>query len=120
MFVYGVGGTTEDAMEHHHKNLTLLLERCTKQGIKLNKAKSVFCCTEVQFLGHLITSEGLKPDPGKIDATLKMQQSITETQWNCELSDTFPTMVMVNYAASETNQEGATMHLGVRTGEGIH
>ena len=77
ILVYGVGDTTKDAMEDHQKKLTLLLQRCTKLGIKLNKAKSILCCTEVPFLGHLITSEGLKPDPGKIDAILKMQQPTT-------------------------------------------
>ena len=76
ILVYGVGDTTKDAMEDHQK-LTLLLQRCTKLGIKLNNAKSIFCCTEVLFLGHLITSEGLKPDPRKIDAILKMQQPTT-------------------------------------------
>jgi len=75
ILVYGVGDTTKDAMEDHQKKLTLLLQRCTNLGIKLNKAKSIFCCTEVPFLGHLITSEGLNPNPGKIDAILKMQQS---------------------------------------------
>ena len=64
-------------MEDHQKKLTLLLQRRTKLGIKLNKAKSIFCCTEVPFLRHLITSEGLKLDPGKIDAILKMQQPTT-------------------------------------------
>ena len=77
ILVYGVGDTTKDAMADHQKKLTLLLQRCTKLGIKLNKAKSIFCCTEVPFLGHLITSEGLKLDPGKIDAILKMQQPTT-------------------------------------------
>ena len=121
VLVYGVGDTTKDAMKDHQK-LTLLLQRCTKHRIKLNKAKSIFCCTEVPFLGHLITSEGLKPDPGKIDAILKMQQPTTvqEVQRLCELSGTFLTTVIISYATSdETNQEGATMDLGARTSEGI-
>ena len=46
-----------------------------------------------------------------------MQQPSTvqeiQIQWNCELSGTLPTTVIVSYVTSdETNQEGATMDLG--------
>ena len=74
ILVYGKGETNEAAMSDHHSKLRALLERCNQLGIKLNRDKSLFCRTEVEFLGHLITSEGLKPDPGKIDAILKMER----------------------------------------------
>ena len=33
-----------------------------------------FNVREMKYLGHLITSEGLKPDPGNISAILKMTE----------------------------------------------
>jgi len=30
--------------------------------------------TELPFVGHLLTTEGLKPDPSKIDAALRMEK----------------------------------------------
>jgi len=113
ILVYGVGDTTKDAMEDHQKKLTLLLQRCTKLGIKLNKAKSIFYCTEVPFLRHLITSEGLKPDPGKIDAILKMQQPTTVQEVQRLNGNVNYLARFISYTSSdETNQEGATMDLG--------
>ena len=102
ILVYGKGETNEAAMSDHHSKLRALLERCNQLGIKLNRDKSLFCRTEVEFLGHLITSEGLKPDPGKIDAILKMERpsSVQEIQ---RLNGT------VNYLARFLPQLSAVM-----------
>jgi len=40
--------------------------------MKLNKDKSQFNAREIKFLGHVITSESLKPDTTKIQAVLEM------------------------------------------------
>ncbi|KAK3745273.1 hypothetical protein QZH41_003737 [Actinostola sp. cb2023] len=50
-----------------------MLKACSKNNIKLNKEKSVFRTDQVEFLGHLVTSQGLKPDPKKIEAILNME-----------------------------------------------
>ena len=82
ILVYGVRETDEEATIDHHQKMQKLLQRCTELGIRLNKSKSAFCKKEVEFLGHLIMSDGLKPDPAKLSAILKMQQptSILEIQ----------------------------------------
>ena len=67
ILVYG------DTEESHDKNLENLLKTCQQKNIKLNKKKSVFKTTEVEFLGHVVTSEGLKPDPKKVEAILQME-----------------------------------------------
>ena len=46
--------------------------KCREKGVKLNKKKLELCCTEIPFMGHLITSEGLKANPGKVEAAIKM------------------------------------------------
>ena len=46
--------------------------RCQLKGIKLNSQKLEFKCDEVPFHGHLLTAEGLKPDPEKVRAIVEM------------------------------------------------
>ena len=36
------------------------------------KKKLRLLCKEIPYMGHLITADGLKPDPGKIDAVRNM------------------------------------------------
>ena len=42
--------------------------------MKLNREKLQLKCTEIPFIGHVLTSEEIKPDPGKIEAVLKMER----------------------------------------------
>ena len=49
-----------------------LLERLRMKNIKLNERKVRFKTTQVTYLGHLITNQGLRADPGKVEAIEKM------------------------------------------------
>lgn len=70
--VYGCGDAIEEAQRDHDSNLANLLKRCREKNIKLGRDKSVFNCAEIPFMGHLITRDGLKPDPAKVEAIKKM------------------------------------------------
>ena len=48
--------------EEHAENLTKVIERLRKSGLKLNKDKSSFGQSEIEFLGHIIYSKGIKID----------------------------------------------------------
>ncbi len=72
ILMYGVGDTEEEANKDHDKRLIALLQRCKETGIQLSKAKMKLRQKSVPFYGHLITSEGLKPDPSKVAAIEKM------------------------------------------------
>ena len=72
MVIYGAGDTDEQADADHNRNLERFLQRCRDKGIKLNKRKLKLKCTEFPYLGHLVTKEGLKPDPDKIKAVQEM------------------------------------------------
>ena len=72
ILVYGKGTDDNEAIQDHDANLAKLLQRCTEKNIKLNKEKSVFRATELHFLGHLVTNQGLKPDPEKVSAIRDM------------------------------------------------
>ena len=72
ILIYGVGETKAEAIENHDQRLITLLERCKSKGIKLNKEKCKFHLSEVSFMGHVISEEGLKPDPAKIQGVQEM------------------------------------------------
>ena len=76
----------------HDSRLQALLERCAEQQIKLHPKKSAFKQSELDFLGHTITKEGLKPDKKKIEAIRKMPKP-TDTAGVLRLQGT------VNYLA---------------------
>lgn len=59
--------------EEHDKNLRAMLQRSRERGVKLNPDKSIICATEVSYFGHLISKDGVKPDPAKIRAVRDMK-----------------------------------------------
>ena len=71
ILIYGAG-TTEEALQDHDRDLLQLMQRCKDKNIKLNKEKIKLRSKEVPFMGHVITSEGLKADPEKIRAVQEM------------------------------------------------
>ena len=64
--VVGRGIKMEDASRDHDINLIALLDRCAERGVKLNAEKVRLRMTEVPFIGHMATSEGLCMDPAKV------------------------------------------------------
>ena len=82
ILITGQGDTVQEAEEDHDRNLAKFLSHCREQNIKLKKEKFKYKCEEVQFMGHCLTNEGLKPDPQKVDAILKMEkpQDVTGVQ----------------------------------------
>ena len=72
ILIYGVGETKATAIADHDQQLIALLERCHSKGIKLNKEKCKFRLPEVTFMGHVISEEGLKPDPAKLQGVKQM------------------------------------------------
>ena len=56
--------TPEDHIEH----IGIVLKCLKKAGLKLKKSKCCFFHKQLSYLGHVISSEGLKPDPDKTKA----------------------------------------------------
>ena len=52
----------------HLANLRLVFERFRQAGIKLKPSKCQFGRGEVPYLGHIVSKDGVKPDPAKIRA----------------------------------------------------
>ena len=74
ILITGEGDTLQEAVKDHDKNLLALLARCREKGVKLNKEKFKLRMSEVPYVGHLLTKDGLKPDPSKIEAIQKMSR----------------------------------------------
>jgi hypothetical protein len=68
----GSGDTVEAAEIDHDKNLRAFLDRCREKGIKLNREKIRMRRESTCYMGHVLTSSGLRPDSRKIEAILQM------------------------------------------------
>lgn len=56
------------SLQEHLTNLRSVFERLREANFKIQLDKSEFLHKQVSFLGHIITSEGVKPNPDKIQA----------------------------------------------------
>ena len=72
ILIYDTGDTDEEASANYHRSLRDLLQRCKDRGIVLNPDKMKLRMSEVNFMGHLLTNKGLKPDPAKVEAITKL------------------------------------------------
>jgi len=72
LLITGRGDTMADSERDHAHNLQQLKERCKAKHIKLNAKKAVEKITHLSFMGHIITTGGVKPDPVKVAAILQM------------------------------------------------
>ena len=72
ILIYGTGEIDEQATANHDKSPQDLLQTCKDHGIVLNPDKMKLRMSEVNFMGHLLTNKGLKPDPTKVEAITKM------------------------------------------------
>ena len=84
----GVHGIADGILTHgeteiqHDRRLLTLLETARMNNLSLNPDKIQFKSTDCKFFGHRLTPEGLKPDPEKVKAIVKMPapQSIQSLQ----------------------------------------
>ena len=74
----GVECLVDDILVHgetdqeHDENVLRLLERCRQVNLKLNKQKVELRVNEVKYVGHVISKDGLKVDPEKVNAIVNM------------------------------------------------
>lgn len=58
--------------EDHDRKLRQLLQRAKECNVKFNRDKIQLNQSEVNYLGHIVSKEGLKPDPEKVRAIENM------------------------------------------------
>ena len=64
-------------MESHLEHLRLLFERLRNADLKLKEVKCNFLKKHIQYLGHIVSGEGITPLPEKLDSIQKMLPSKT-------------------------------------------
>jgi len=79
-----------NTLEEHNETLIKVLSRIKNSGLKLNKSKCIFGVNEVLFIGHIISDEGVKTDPKKIEAIVNIPIPTNKTELQRYLG-------MVNY-----------------------
>ena len=57
-----------DNFENHLQHLDLVFQRLREANLTLKPTKCVFAKSEVTYLGHIISHDGIKVDPSKIQA----------------------------------------------------
>ena len=58
--------------EEHLKHLRIIFQRLKEAGLKLKRSKCDFMKTQIQYLGHLISSSGIQPLPEKLGSIENM------------------------------------------------
>ena len=92
--IEGIDGTAnvqDDIIIHaptrelHDEQVRLVLTCIRESGLKLNKQKCKFGASQLSYLGHVISSEGLKPDSKKVQAILDMPPPQNKSDMQCFL-----------------------------------
>jgi hypothetical protein len=71
---------TKGSYEEHLAELDEVFTRLSKAGLKCKIDKCYFCQPEIEYLGYIITKEGVKPQPKKVQAILDVQRPTNKTE----------------------------------------
>ena len=68
--------------DQHLEDVRKVLSVLHRNGIKINPAKCSFAKQEIEFLGHLVSGNLVKPSPAKIKSVMEWQapKSVSEVQ----------------------------------------
>ena len=66
--------------EEHLRRLSMVFEALKKAGLKLKPKKCLLTRHEVVYLGHIVSAQGIRTDPSKI-------QKVREWPTPCNLTD---------------------------------
>ena len=59
-------------VEEHLDNLKKVFERLREAGLRLKPKKCSFLRKEVEYLGHVVSANGVRPDPQKLSEYVTM------------------------------------------------
>jgi hypothetical protein len=57
-----------ETLQEHHTRLREVFEKLRQYNLKVEPDKCEFLKTELNYLGHIVTGKGIKPDPHKVHA----------------------------------------------------
>ncbi len=68
----------EDASQRNQR-LRAVLDRCRERNLKLNREKCKTQRTQLTYVGHFLTADGLQPDPEKVRAVQQMPEPVDKS-----------------------------------------
>ena len=71
---------SKSSFDDHLIELEEVLTRLKQAGLRVNAAKSTFCASEIEYLGYILTRDGIKPQQRKVEAILALQPPTTVKQ----------------------------------------
>ncbi len=63
---------TRGILDEHLQKMESVLTRLHDAGLKVNAAKSSSCAHEIEYLGYILTRDGIKPQPKRVQAILAL------------------------------------------------
>ena len=76
LIIQRVGESESD----HLAKVEIVLNRLQTKGFRANLRKSFFMKSEVDYLGFLLTKDGIRPQPKKVEAMLRMKPPTNQKQ----------------------------------------
>ncbi len=64
---------SRSSLEDQLKKLEEVLRRLRDAGLKVNVKKLTYCTLEIEYLGYILTRDGIKPQSNKVQAILVIQ-----------------------------------------------
>ncbi len=61
------------SLEDHLEKLEEVLSQICDAGLKVIAAKSTFCALEIEYLGYVLTRDGIEPQSNKVQAILAIK-----------------------------------------------
>ncbi len=69
VFIYDILVYSRNA-EEHDRHLRIMLQTLREKQLYAKLSKCKFWLKEISFLGHIVSVEGIKVDPSKVEAIL--------------------------------------------------
>jgi hypothetical protein len=63
---------TKGSLTDHLNKLKKVFNKLQEAGLKVNADKSKFCAIETEYLGYILTRDGIKPQANKVQAILAL------------------------------------------------
>jgi hypothetical protein len=61
------------SLEDHLEKLETVLRQLCNAGLKVNSEQWTFCTLEIEYLGYVLTKDGIKPQNNKVQAILAIK-----------------------------------------------
>ena len=82
VFLYDLAAHSCMRMRHSY-HLRLVFERCHHYLVRLNPHNCIFCVKSGRLLGFIISKDGIRGDPLKVEAILQLSSSRNITNLQC-------------------------------------